>query len=116
VIGPTLSRGEDPVSKQSLDYPSPRPGRRTVHRGYLAATIVCFALTALSFIITTRNMKLTGPDPPPPGDPHWKQVKQEERWFVAGCCSMPVFAVLGLVFLYGAFAAARSSDGGAAAE
>ena len=84
-----------------------------MHRGYLAATLVCFGLTALSYVMAARNFHMVGPDPPPPG--YWAKMKQDEPWFFAGCCSVPVFGFFGLLFLYGTFAAARSGDGGKAA-
>jgi hypothetical protein len=77
-----------------------------VHRGYLLATLVCFALTAASWLIARQHggVLLPMPDPPPKGDPYWKAHANDESWFFAGACTLPVFGFLGLLFLYGTFA------------
>jgi len=98
---------ERAVSKQLLEY-APRRGRRFLHCGYLAVTLMCFGLTALSWIIAARTTHIALPDPPPAGDPYWKQLEQDKLGFLAGCVGIPVFAFLGLFFLDGTFAAARA--------
>src|SRR5687767_635849 len=96
-----------PEHQRPLEYATPRPRKRRVHRVYMLIAMTCFALTVTSWIVAGHHggVMLPMPDPPPASDPYWKQRQQDERWFFAGCCTMPVFGTLGLFFLYGAFAA-----------
>jgi hypothetical protein len=89
-----------------------------VHRGYLTVTLVCFALTATSWLVAGRHagVMLPMPDPPPANDPSWKIDANDRQWFFAGACTMPVFGFLGLLFLCGTFAARPRDSGETTAE
>ena len=85
-----------------------------MHRLYLLLAITCFVLAAVSWIVAARHAgsMLPMPDPPPPNDPYWAKRQQDDRWLFAGCCTLPLFGILGLFFLYGAFAAGPREEGG----
>jgi hypothetical protein len=102
-----------PEQPHALGYATPRRSRRRwVHRGYLLLSLVSFALAATSWLVAGRNAGalLPMPDPPPAND------ARDGRWFLAGACAMPVFALLGLLFLFGTFAARPRDAGATAAE
>ena len=81
-------------------------------------TLVCFALTVASWLVAGRHagVMLPMPDPPPANDPYWKNHANDGGWFFGGACTMLVFGFLGLLFLYGTFAARPRNSGETTAE
>src|SRR5689334_6046402 len=75
--------------------------RTRMHRGYLAAAVVCFVLAASSCANTVLRTSIEHLITPPPGVFPWR-VNLDELSFFGGCFGTPVFAFAGLIFLYNA--------------